>query len=65
MKRRAILARKMFSEASPAHIARDLWKRDGLALGVRPSVVKVYERTVSCDAQRHTFWIVIAYGAPL
>lgn len=65
MKRRAVLARRVFVEESPADIARDLWKRDGLAFGVRPRVVKKYRRLVSCDGIKHALWFVIAYGAVL
>lgn len=65
MKKRQILARRVFVEAGPAFMARDLWQRDGLTLGVRPKRVKAYRRVVSCDGIRHEVWFVVAYGALL
>ena len=62
---RPILARRVFMVESSAHMARDTWKRDGLALGAKPRSVRVYERAVRCDGIRHLLWMVVAYGAPL
>lgn len=62
-RRRAILARRVFVEEATALAACDMWKRDGLTLGVRPKWVKVCRRAVSCDGVRHVIWFVIAYGA--
>lgn len=65
MKRRAILARRLLLDEMAAGALRDSWKRDGMALGIKPRVVKVYPRTVRCDGELIALFVVVAYGLPI